>query len=170
MKIFLTWGIIIIVLCTIAYMVNGSFEKIQKKTEREQKLSTLPELNLFTLDSLGFDALFKTNKPVILIHFNTSCEHCRYEISSIAEFAEEFENSEVIFFSTEPLSVIRSFINSIGYEEHYNMHFTKVSFADVNDVMGTLSIPHIFVYGSDKKLLKEFKGETKPEAILKYLK
>ncbi len=32
-----------------------------------------------------------------------------------------------------------------------------------------LSIPHIFIYGSDKKLRKEFKGETKAEAILKYL-
>jgi thiol-disulfide isomerase/thioredoxin len=169
MRIFLTWGIITVVICTIAWMVSSSFEKIQKRTEREQKSNTLPELNLFTLDSLAFGALSKSHKPLILIYFNTSCEHCHYEILSIKNLADEFKDVEIIFFSTEPLSIIRPFASAMDFEEHSNIHFAKISFTDVTDAIGTLSIPHIFVYGPDKKLWKEFKGETKPEAILKYI-
>jgi hypothetical protein len=34
---------------------------------------------------------------------------------------------------------------------------------------GSLSVPHLFLYGADRKLIKEFKGETKIEAILQYV-
>jgi hypothetical protein len=34
---------------------------------------------------------------------------------------------------------------------------------------GPTSVPHLFIYGPDKELRKEFKGETKIDALLKYL-
>lgn len=170
MRTFITWGLIIVVLCTIGWMANSSFEKIQKQKEREEKSSTLPDLKLFTLDSLAFDAFPKAHKFVVLIHFNTTCEHCHYEILALKDAVDEFNDAEVIFFSTETLSVIRPFASASGLGEHSNIHFTKISLTDVTNTIGALSIPHIFIYGPDKKLRKEFKGETRPEAILKYLR
>lgn len=170
MRLFITWFLIVLVLCIISWMANSSFEKIQKGKEREQKSSTLPNLKLFTLDSLAFDAFPKPHKFVVLIHFNTTCEHCHYEVLAIKNAADEFNDAEIIFFSTEALSLIRAFASASGLGEHSNIHFAKISFTDVINTIGALSIPHIFIYGPDKKLRKEFKGETKPEAILKYLR
>lgn len=170
MRTFITWGLIILILCTIGWMAKSSFEKIQNGKERKQKSSTLPDLKLFTLDSLAFDAFPNTHKFIVLIHFNTTCEHCHYEVLAIRDAADKFSHAEVIFFSTEALSLIRPFASASGLDEHSNIHFTKISFTDVTNTIGALSIPHIFIYGPDKKLRKEFKGETRPEAILKYLR
>lgn len=170
MRTFITWGLIILMLCTIGWLAKSSFEKIQQRKEIEQKSSTLPDLKLYTLDSLAFDAFPMSDKSVVLIHFNTTCEHCHYEVLAIKDAADEFNDAEVIFFSTEALSLIRPFASASGLGEHTNIHFTKISFTDVTNIVGVLSVPHIFIYGPDKKLRKEFKGETRPEAILKYLR
>ncbi|WP_460908117.1 hypothetical protein [Spirosoma areae] len=34
---------------------------------------------------------------------------------------------------------------------------------------GPTSVPHIFIYGPDRQLRKEYKGETKIDALLQYL-
>ncbi|MFM7853102.1 MAG: hypothetical protein ACKO96_14580 [Flammeovirgaceae bacterium] len=47
--------------------------------------------------------------------------------------------------------------------------FAKINTEVVFDTFGSVSIPHIFIYDNEHKLIKEFKGETKMEAILQYL-
>jgi thiol-disulfide isomerase/thioredoxin len=151
-------------------MADTSFKKIQNVKARDAKLNTLPNLKLFTLDSVLFDVT-STTKPIVLIHFNSDCEHCQYEVSSIQGLARRFEDVELIFFSTETITAIRQFALTFELIKYSNIHFTKVDVKNIIEAIGSnsLSAPHIFIYGPDKKLRKEFRGETKPEAILKYI-
>jgi hypothetical protein len=50
-----------------------------------------------------------------------------------------------------------------------NIKFLKINRDNVFENFGPLSTPHILIYNEDSKLVKEFKGETKIEAILQYL-
>ena len=50
-----------------------------------------------------------------------------------------------------------------------NIHFAKINQADAYNTFGSLAVPQIFIYGADGVLIKEFKGETKMEAVLQYL-
>jgi hypothetical protein len=39
-----------------------------------------------------------------------------------------------------------------------------------NKTFGKTVAPSVFIYGSDRKLIKQFLGETKPEAIINEIK
>lgn len=160
---------IITVFCTIGWMVNASFTKLQQKKGRAIAINTLPELKLFSQDSLAFNFQSLPEKPLVLIHFNSGCEHCQYEASSIKASVEQFNSVHLIFFSSESITLIRQFSDHYGLNEYSNIHFTKINATDAAATLGTLAVPHIFVYGADRKLINEFRGETKPEAILKHL-
>lgn len=170
MRPLLSWMLIIVILCSIAWMANASFTRLQKKKERTNNLAILPKLKLFTKDSLAFDVWSLPEVPIVMIYFNSGCEHCQYEASSIKASIEQFNSAHLIFFSSEPITLIQQFSDHYGLNEYSNIHFTKINATDVAATLGTLAIPHVFIYGADRKLVKEFRGETKPEAILKYLK
>lgn len=163
------WALVVTVLCSIGWMANASFAKLQQKKDRANTISTLPELKLLSLDSLVFKVRSLSEKPLVLIYFNSGCEHCQYEASSIKASIEQFNSAHLIFFSSEPIPLIRQFSDHYGLNEYSNIHFTKINATDAAATLGTLAVPHIFVYGTDRNLIKEFRGETKPEAILKHL-
>lgn len=71
--------------------------------------------------------------------------------------------------SSENISIIKKTSEDFGLAGLTNIHFTKINARDVFDTFGSVSVPHVFIYGKDSKLIKEFKGETKVEAILKYI-
>jgi hypothetical protein len=71
--------------------------------------------------------------------------------------------------SSESIKVIKRTSVDFGLEGIPNIHFVKINPEHVFETFGSLSLPHIFIYGNDRKLIKEFKGETKMDAILKYL-
>ena len=163
------WVLIMTVLCIIGWMANASFARLQQKKARTTSLSTFPALNLLSQDSLGFRLESLPLEPVLLIHFNSGCDHCQYEAAAIKASTDKFIGVQLVFFSTEPITVIRQFSEQYGLTGYSNIHFTKINATDAAATLGTLAVPHIFIYGIDRKLVMEFRGETKPEAILKYL-
>ncbi|HRJ31408.1 MAG TPA: redoxin domain-containing protein [Cyclobacteriaceae bacterium] len=169
MRVVVSWLLVILIVFAIGWMANASFARLQQKKERAISLSTFPKLNLLSLDSLGFRLESLPLEPVVLIHFNSGCDHCQYEAAAIKASINKFKGAQLVFFSTEPITVIRQFSEQHGLSEYVNIHLTKINAADVTATLGTLAVPHLFIYGADRKLLKEFRGETKPEAILKYL-
>lgn len=169
MRIVVSWLLVILIVFAIGWMANASFARLQKKRARTTSLSTFPALNFLSLDSLGFDLDSLPLEPVVLIHFNSGCDHCQYEAAAIKASINKFNSAQLVFFSTEPITVIRQFSEQYGLTVYSNIHFTKINTADVTATLGTLAVPHLFIYGADRKLVKEFRGETKPEAILKYL-
>lgn len=169
MRVVVSWLLVILIVFAIGWMANASFARLQQKKERAISLSTFPKLSLLSLDSLGFRLESLPLEPVVLIHFNSGCDHCQYEAAAIKASMNKFNSAQLVFFSTEPITVIRQFSEQYGLTGYFNIHFTKINAADVTATLGTLAVPHLFIYGADRKLLKEFRGETKPEAILKHL-
>jgi len=45
----------------------------------------------------------------------------------------------------------------------------KMNADDLYNYFGSVSTPHIYIYNNERRLVKEFEGETKTSAILKYL-
>jgi thiol-disulfide isomerase/thioredoxin len=122
------------------------------------------------LDSLAFsNANLQANKPTLILYFNSECDHCQYEAEAISQNVNKFENVNLLWVSYESLSIIRQFANTYKLASYPNIHFTKINHKAILSTFGSVSIPHIFIYDKDDKLLKEYKGETKVEALLKYL-
>ena len=156
------------ILVLLLFLGYSIVEKLAVKKMVAIKIQTLPTARLFTLDSITFQ--FPLHSSIVLIHFNTSCEHCQYELREIKKNISSFAKGQVILMSSENISDIRMASEEHGLAGLPNIHFTKINADDVFGTFGSVSIPHIFIYGKDRKLIKEFKGETKIEAILQYLK
>ena len=65
----------------LLFLGYGIIEKLAAKREARTKIQTLPHARLFTLDSVAYQ--FNSASSIALIHFNTGCEHCQYELKEI---------------------------------------------------------------------------------------
>ncbi len=154
-------------LAGLLFLVYLVIEKIAEKKGLTIKIQTLPKAPLVDLDSVAYTIPSATS--TCLIHFNSGCEHCQYELKEINREQKAFINARVILMSSEDIAIIKKTSIDFGLASIHNIHFVKINPEHVFDTFGPLSLPHIFIYGKDRKLVKEFKGETKVEAILKYL-
>jgi thioredoxin-related protein len=156
---------ITILLALVLFMVYSIVEKVYTKKSIAEKNQTLSAPTLFKMDSSRYQ--FTLTSPVLLIYFNTECEHCQYELAELKKNLSAFQQISILLMSSENISVIKRAMEAFGVAPHVG--FVKINRDDVFESFGSLSVPHLFLYGSDRKLIKEFKGETKMEAILKYL-
>lgn len=169
MRSIVLWSLSILLVCAVAWMANKTVRKIKAKKQATEKVSALHNLPLFTLDSTRY--VFQNNaQPLAIIFFNSECEHCQYEMREINQKQSLFLNKKLILLSSENISTIIKASEDFGLA-HYlpNIHFAKINDEDVFSTFGSVSVPHIFIYDEDGRLIKEFKGETKVEAIAKYL-
>ncbi|MFN7602113.1 MAG: peroxiredoxin family protein [Bacteroidota bacterium] len=142
-------------------------ERVALKKAVAENIQSLNLDDLYTLDSLQFR--LKETSPVVLIFFNSGCEHCQYELSEIKKNLSSFSGTQLLFLSSENITSIKSAAEKYIGEIPSNINFLKINREDVFEKFGALSVPHIFVYSAEKKLVKEFKGETKVEAIIQHL-
>lgn len=165
-KILLTVGAVTL-FAFVLFLIFGIVEKLASKKEAKSKIETLPQAPFFSLDSVAYT--IGPNSNICFIHFNSGCEHCQYELKEVKNNQKAFINTQIILMSSESLKVIKSTSSDFGLDGIPNIHFVKINPEHVFETFGPLSLPHILIYGKDRKLVKQFKGETKVEAILKYL-
>ena len=159
--------IIIVIVGLVSWLVYSSFRKFEQKEIRMEIISSIPSLSFQDLDGNPVQ-LNEINfaKPMVLILFNSECEHCRYEAMSISENIDQLDEAMIVFLSAEEIDVIRSFGETYGLLEHANILCGQVDYLELTAVFKSVSYPDIFIYGNDGRLVKEFRGETKVEAIL----
>jgi len=148
------------------FLIYGIIEKVAAKKLVQFKTQTLPPARLFTLDSSRFSF---PPFALAIIFFNSGCEHCQYEMKEISKKQSLFLNDELILLSSESISAIKKASEDFGLAHLSNIYFAKINDEEVFSTFGSVSVPHIFIYDKDHRLIKEFKGETKVEAIAKYL-
>jgi thioredoxin-related protein len=156
------------ILVSIAlFMIFGILEKLASREDISSKIQVLPiKVPLLTMDSTLYS--LQINRRIVLIYFNSECEHCQNELNEIEKSVNEFEGIDLVLMSSEQISKIKSISVSYNLANKNNFHFVHINPESLYANFGSLSVPHIFVYGADGKLRKEFKGETKIEAILSY--
>ncbi len=138
-----------------------------EKREIQERIKSVPvNTMLFNLDSTLF--VFPKATPVVLVIFNSTCEHCQYELSQIKNNMSNFNNLELVFLSSESISVIKRV--ALLFESAPNVSFVKINPEHLYDSFGTVRFPTIFIYNSVGTLVKEFKGEVKIDAILEYVR
>lgn len=111
-----------------------------------------------------------TKNPFLIIYFNSECSYCEYEAKEIKANHHLFKGKDIYMISHEPLAGIQQFAQKFELDDLDNIHFLQTSEEEILKTFGSLTIPQIFIYNADKQLIKEFKGETKVEAIVNSFK
>ena len=154
-------------LAGVLMMLYFIVERMAQKKTVAENIKTLKVSHLYTLDSVQFS--LEAGKPVVLVFFNSGCEHCQYELSEIKKKLSSFKGTQLLFLSSENIAAIKTAAQPFTDLNLPNVTFLKIDHEHVFEKFGALNVPHIFLYSANQKLVKEFKGETKIEVILKYL-
>ncbi len=109
------------------------------------------------------------NRPTVIIVFNPDCEHCQYEAQQLNLHHGAFSRAAVFWLTTDTPAHARVFARQYGLDSLPGVHVGTLTRDEAYRAFGPTSVPHLFVYGADGKLRKEYRGETKIEAITKYL-
>ncbi len=133
--------------------------------ELRVKAAVLPSLSLTGLDGSEFS--IPGDKPVVLVYFNATCDHCQRQVEAMQKASGQFEDTAVIFMSSQPLEDLRSYFLHAGLGNFFVVHVRP---EEVSERFGVLALPQIFVYDANRQLRDLFTGETSPEQIVHSLR
>lgn len=137
------------------------------KEELREKAAQLPDLELTTLD--GNSVNLPGERTIVLVYFNSTCDHCQREIADLQEHMELFEGSVLVLMSAEESQVVASYMSSIGLRMSDSLIIAHVRHEVIAEKFGLLGLPQIFVYSPEGRLIDLFRGETKAEKIARSL-
>ena len=170
MKKKIIYIVLLVVISLVGFLGYKTITKIKHKEKISEQLQTMPDFQLLSMDSTVFTRNnLDLRQPTVIVFFNSECSHCQYEAKAITENISKFVNVNLLMMSSEPLTRIRAFVVDYELDLHREIYLTQIREEVVFDTFGSISVPHIFIYNQQQKLVKEFKGEVKIEAILKYL-
>ncbi len=165
--------IISIVIISVAgllfFLVSKTIDKIRHKERIAQKIKTFPALSVIAIGHNDLADWKNAGNPTVIIFFNSGCEHCQYEVGSIAQALAAFKETNLLFISDESVEKITAFSRQYKLNDKPGVWWLKMEPEEVYNTFGNIGVPHIWIYNKEGKLIKEFKGETKVEAILQWL-
>ncbi|WP_159102642.1 TlpA family protein disulfide reductase [Flectobacillus major] len=167
MKKLLLFGLILSILSIMTYFGYQSYQKIKAKNEFVEQIKRQPSPSTFQW--IGEKPSINEFSTIVLF-FHPECQHCQYEAKTITEKQKEFVGVNLWWISFADSSSIKTFGKKYALETHPHSYLAYLEAEKVTQVFGSISIPHIFIYDHEYTLQKEFKGETKVEALLKYVK
>ena len=134
-----------------------------KSKQKELSVVTLSQIPNFSHK----DNLIKYNTPSVFIAFSPDCEHCQYEAKSINEWQKELQNTNIVLFTSANDSLTKAFSYTYGLDTIKNIQVISDKNDEMHKLFAVKTIPSIFIYNKDGQLVKQYKGETKIDAILK---
>lgn len=168
-KLILLTCIVAISIGSIGYMVYKMIRTKQANQITKNTKQTLPNFTFYNLDGVATKKSFiKKDQAVCIFYFNSDCEHCQYEAKEINKNIALFKNTKIVMVSFNTIKEIKGFAKEYGLN-YPNLTFLQDPKYQFSNWFGKSSIPAVFIYNAQHKLVKEFHGETKIEAITKYL-
>jgi peroxiredoxin len=162
------WKNFLVLLVIIGFGLFGCSTKLKEPEQPQVVVNDMPTLPITLMDSTKL-VIREQPGNAILIFFLTDCEHCQREAGSIKEKIEAFKNYTLYFISNEKASSIKEFSEKYQLSDLPNVKFGKTELSMIIRNFGAIPTPSMYIYSADRKLAKEFKGETSIEEIVKSL-
>jgi len=138
-----------------------------KDANADASQNDLPPLAVTTIAGKELK-LQELNGKVVLILFQTDCDHCQREATAIQQNISAFKDYSLYFITTTAQQEIETFANSYKLSGYENVHFCKTTGQAILEKFGPIDAPSIYIY-SDQKIVKSFNGETPINEILKFI-
>ena len=168
MKKLLKYLVGIVLLTVASFLVLHTYQSYKTKKESGAKIQTLQH---FSFESVNGDQIwidgFNPEQPTVIVYFHPECEHCQYEASEIGKQAERFGKVNMIMVTPDDSTKrVEDFAIKYRLWEVDNLAILLDRKNQFKNQFGASVIPSVFIYSSNKKLLKMYKGETKIDAII----
>jgi peroxiredoxin len=148
-------------------LIHFNCEKKATSAEHNEKPRSVPappkndrpNLPVALVDGQLANLKYQEQK-MLLVLFQPECDDCQREITQIRANIEAFGDYQLFFVSSHPVNVLKKFANDYKLADVPNAHFGQVAVESVIANFGQIVAPSLFIYDSNGKLIKSFKGET----------
>ena len=133
-----------------------------KEFELRLRAAALPELTLLAAD--GSRKMLTPGKPIVLVYFNSTCDHCQRQVDALVTNLSMFEGTTVMLMSSQSQEDIVAFAATLPNSR--NLHVVQCMPEEIAQKFGVLALPQIFVYDAKGALAGLFYGETDAKTLL----
>ncbi len=163
--------VVILFLVGLGSIGYAFVKKVDDKQTVQASIQSLPAFSYQELSGGEFtNEDLDSEKPVILIYFNTECDYCQHEAAQISSSASLFKDSELLLISNESPDKIKEFVNTYKLPNNDYIHILQDSGASFATTFDVSSIPFSAIYDKDQQLIKTHKGAIKPSQLITIIK
>lgn len=130
-----------------------------------------------SIDILKFDSsvIIKTQKiprtrPVVLLFFSTTCDHCQKEAVDLLTKKESFKKIQLVMISMEDITVIRKFYRQYSLDKLPNLIIGRDGLYTGIRQYKFESFPYCVIYSKNRQFVKSFERNFNTENILSALR
>ena len=155
-------------LLTATWLIVHTFRSYNSKKEASERIQTLQHGFFESLHG-GHVCLdgFNPTQPTVILYFLPECEHCQYEATEIGRQPERFAKANLILITPDDSKKrIEAFADKYKLWQVDNLVILFDRKGQFKNQFGTSVVPSVFIYDTNKRLLKQFVGEVKMEAVL----
>lgn len=152
----------------ILSMLSSCVPKQKEVTAEKTGVNDLPFMTTTLLNGQSVDLRQLPGHTIIILFF-PDCDHCQREATAIQEKISSFKNYDLYFLSSNGDEEILRFSKDYKLNDLPNVKFGRVDGGKVYQTFGAIPTPSVYIYSSERKLIKQFNGETNVEEIIKFL-
>jgi cytochrome oxidase Cu insertion factor (SCO1/SenC/PrrC family) len=143
-------------------------EEATVEPSQPQVYNDFPEMQITLLNGTKREANQLPGKTIIILFF-PDCDHCQRESKAIQEKIDAFKDYTLYFLSTNPVEEIQEFANEYKLNSIANVKFGQIAPDRVFVNFGSIPTPSLYIYSAERRLKKQFNGETPVEQIISAL-
>lgn len=153
--------------------VTGFYLWYNANQPQTQEIPVKPEVTQLP-KQLPFLALNSFTYPPpkqksIIFYFHPECDHCGFEADDISKQLTDFQTTQLIWVSPVDSTTIRQFARDHHLDRLPNVHWMSDTANVFPKMFNPDLLPSSWIFDEKGRLLKHFNGQTKIEALLKFL-
>ncbi|MDP2337446.1 MAG: redoxin domain-containing protein [Bacteroidota bacterium] len=157
---------IVLMVAAIAFILV----EFQKKQHNYEKYKTIPVFSFETIfNKIKSTSSLPKHEGYVILIFSPGCEACQMEASDYSKHIESMQNIFFLMVSTDSLSKIGDFALKQQLYNADNFQFGHVDANEFETHFGSVPIPSIFIYNSEKELISKTRVANSL-TLLKYFK
>jgi thioredoxin-related protein len=104
------------------------------------------------------------NKPVILVYFSPTCDHCKVFTEKMLQRIDDFKDEQLVMISYEDIKAVKSFDDRYKLSARQNIKIGSEGYTFiVQKYYNIQHFPFVAEYDKTGRLKKMMKGNLKPE-------
>lgn len=154
----------------MASLLYRTLQRRAKQKQIAQQMQQLPDFSFYGLHGKPIGRKDVANgKPLCIVYMDPDCHFCDEEIKGILDHIDRFANSQLLFVSPATAERLQQYQDQMGLALHEQILLAHDRDFSFPQYFAAATTPTVIIYGSDGKLLKKYRGQTKIEAILAHL-
>lgn len=158
----------LLILLPLIFILSQCNKPEKKIPVAKNEINELPYLVFSNLDGTAASTRDLPGASILIL-FNTDCDHCQREATSIREKLSSFKGYTLQFIASDPVEIIQKFARDYQLDNQPNVMFGRAEGVDVYTNFGSIPTPSIYIYSKEKRFVKSFLGETPVDEIISYL-